>query len=76
METDSALDIANLWIGSIAISVELPLELDPGERCYGPLDTFLEARFTIDLPDVGKPAPDIADVGTEGDIPGRAAIPQ
>ena len=76
VETDSAVDLANLWIGSIAISVELPLVLDPGERCYGPLDTFLEARFTIDLPDAGKPAPAIEDVGTEGDVPGRVAIPQ
>ena len=44
VETDSATDMANLWIGSIALSVELPLELDPGERCYGPLDAFLEVR--------------------------------
>ena len=45
-------------------------------RCYGPLDTFLEARFTIDLPDVGEPAPAIGDVGTEGDVPGRIRLPQ
>ena len=76
VETDSALDIANLWIGSIAITVELPLDLDPGERCYGPLDDFLEARFTIDLPDGGKPAPAIEDAGTEGDVPGRVRLPQ
>ena len=44
VETDSALDLANLWVGSIAVSVELPLELLPSEDCYGPLDDFLEAR--------------------------------
>ena len=29
VETDSALDLANLWVGSIAVNVELPLELLP-----------------------------------------------
>ena len=50
VETDSALDLANLWIGSIALVIELPLALDPGERCYGPLDDFLRIRGDIDLP--------------------------
>ena len=40
VETDSALDLANLWIGSIAITTELPLELLPTDACYGPLDDF------------------------------------
>ena len=75
VETDSALDLSNLWVGSIAVSVELPLELLPTEACYGPLDTFLEARATFDLPG-GTPPPDIADVGTEGDVPMRVDLPQ
>ena len=50
VETDSALDLANLWVGSIAVSVELPLELLPSEDCYGPLDDFLKVRATFDLP--------------------------
>ena len=67
VETDSALDLANLWIGSVAVSVELPLELVEGDACYGPLDDWLKVRATFDLPG-GKPAPDIEDVGTEGDV--------
>ena len=37
VESDSSVDLANLWIGSVAIEVELPLELDAGSPCYGPL---------------------------------------
>ena len=75
VEADSALDIANLWVGSIAVSCELPLELMPQESCYGPLDDFLRVRGTIDLPG-GKPLPDIADAGTEGDVPLRQDLNQ
>ena len=56
VETDSALDLANLWVGSIAVSVELPLELLPSEDCYGPLDDFLKIRGPLVVPD---PADDI-----------------
>ena len=56
VETDAALDISNLWVGSIAVSVELPLELLEGDACYGPLNDFLRIRGEIDLPD---PADDI-----------------
>ena len=76
VETDSALDISNLWVGSIAVSVELPLELLPTEACYGPLDDFIKVRATFDLPGVGKPTPDIADAGTEGDLPARVDLQQ
>ena len=75
VETDSALDLANLWVGSIAVSIELPLELLPQESCYGPLDDFLKVRATFDL-EGGKPTPDIADAGTEGDMPARVDLPQ
>ena len=75
VETDSAIDISNLWVGSIAVFVELPLELLPTEDCYGPLDDFLRIRATIDIPG-GEPTPDIADVGTEGDVPIRVDLPQ
>ena len=54
--TDSALDLGNLWVGAISVAVELPLELDPGERCYGPLDDWLRIRGQIVVPD---PAEDI-----------------
>ena len=63
VETDSALDLANLWVGSIAVSVELPLELLPSEDCYGPLDDFLRVRGDIDLPD---PA---TGIGIAADLP-------
>ena len=75
VETDSAVDLANLWVGSIAVSVELPLELLPTEDCYGPLDDFIKVRATFDLPG-GKPTPDIGDAGTEGDLPVRVDLPQ
>ncbi len=75
VETDSALDLANLWVGSIAVSVELPLELLPSENCFGPLDDFLKVRATFDL-EGGKPTPDIGDAGTEGDLPARVDLPQ
>ncbi len=47
--TDSALDISNLWIAAVEISIELPLDLMP--ECIGPLDDFLKIRGDIDLPD-------------------------
>ena len=75
VETDSALDLANLWVGSVAVSVELPLELLPSEDCYGPLDDFIRVRATFDI-EGGEPAPDIADAGTLGDLPARQDLPQ
>ena len=56
VETDSAVDLANLWVGSIALNIELPLELLPTEDCYGPLDDFLKIRGPLVVPD---PADDI-----------------
>ena len=56
VETDASLDISNLWVGSIAVAVELPLELLPTEDCYGPLDDFLKIRGPLVLSD---PADDI-----------------
>ena len=73
--SDSSTDIANLWIGEISVTVKLPLPLLEGDACYGPLDLFLEARATFDI-EGGKPTPDIADVGTEGDVPVRVDLPQ
>ena len=64
VEADSALDLANLWIGSIALTVELPLALDPGERCYGPLDDFLRVRGDIEVP------------GPADDLPVSIDLPQ
>ena len=54
--TDSALDLANLWVAEIAVTVELPLELLTDQDCYGPLDDFLTIRGDIDLP---APAADV-----------------
>ena len=51
---DSALDLSNLWIAAVEISVELPLDLMP--ECTGPLDDFLRIRGALVLPD---PAEDI-----------------
>ena len=75
VETDASLDISNLWVASIAVSVELPLELLETESCYGPLDDFIKVRATFDL-EGGKPTPDIADAGTLGDLPVRVDLPQ
>ncbi len=60
---DSSTDLANLWIGEIAVSVRLPLPLLEGDACFGPLDDWLTLRGEIDLPD---PADDI---GLAVDIP-------
>ena len=65
VETDASLDISNLWVGSIAVSVELPLELQPSEDCYGPLDDFLKIRGPLVVPD---PADDI-DIAVDLDPP-------
>ena len=56
VETDSALDVAGLWIGSVAIKVGLPLPLMESDACYGPLDDFLKIRGPLVVPD---PAEDI-----------------
>ena len=53
---DSSIDVANLWIGEIAVSVRLPLPLLEGDACYGPLDDFLRVRGPLVVPD---PADDI-----------------
>ena len=49
VETDSAIDIANLWIGSISLEIELPLPLLEGDECYGPLDDFVRIRGPISI---------------------------
>ena len=51
---DSALDLSNLWIAAVEISVEVPLDLMP--ECTGPLDDFLRIRGPLVVPD---PADDI-----------------
>ena len=58
---DSALDISNLWVGAVEISIELPLDLMP--ECTGPLDTFLRIRGPLVVPD---PA---ADLPLDTDLP-------
>ena len=57
VRADSATDLSNLWIGEIAVSVELPLELMPTDLCYGPLDDFLRVRGPLVVP---GPADDLA----------------
>ena len=47
--TDSALDVSNLWIAAVEISVELPLDLMP--ECTGPLDDFLRVRGPLVVSD-------------------------
>ena len=51
---DSALDLSNLWIGAVEISVELPLDLQP--ECMGPLNDFLRVRGPLVVP---GPADDV-----------------
>ena len=53
---DSALDIANLWVGAISVVVELPLPLTESDACFGPLDDWLRLRGDLVMPD---PADDI-----------------
>ena len=71
--TDSALDLANLWICEVLVEVELPLYIP--EDCEGPLDAFIRVRATFDL-EGGEPLPDIADAGTLGDVPARQDLDQ
>ena len=56
VETDSALDISNLWVASIALTIELPLPLLESDACYGPLDDFIRVRGPLVVPD---PAEDL-----------------
>ena len=56
VRADAAIDLSNLWIGEIAVSVDLPLELLPTDACYGPLDDFLRVRGPLVVP---GPADDI-----------------
>ena len=58
VETDSSLDISNLWVGSIALDINLPLDLDPSESCYGPLDDFIRVRGGFDIEGRQGPARD------------------
>ena len=46
---DSALDLSNLWIAAVEISVELPLDLLP--ECEGPLNDFLRVRGDLVVSD-------------------------
>ena len=69
VETDSAIDISNLWVGSIALDINLPLDLDPSELCYGPLDAFLRVRGGFDI-EGGKDRPaTAADAFQDADLP-------
>ena len=77
VETDSATDLANLWVGSIALSIELPLELLPSENCYGPLDDYLKTAATFDIPGGHEFDKDAGDeIGTDGDLTSRFDQPQ
>ena len=54
--TDSSVDASNLWVGEIAVSIELTLELLEGDACFGPLDVFLKIRGPLAVQD---PADDV-----------------
>ena len=76
VEADSSTDLANLWIASIALTIELPLELVEGDACYGPLDAFLSWRGGIDI-EGGKPRPATAEVAfTDADLPAGGHLEQ
>ena len=51
VRSDSAIDISNLWVGEIAVNVELTLELQESDACYGPLDDFLRVRGDLVVSD-------------------------
>ena len=74
--TDSALDLANLWIGEIAVSVDLPLELQESDACYGPLDDYLKTAATIDIPGGHTFDPDTDRIGVDGDVTIEIDMPQ
>ena len=76
VETDSAVDLANLWVGSIALSIDLPLELVPSESCYGPLDDYLKTGVTFDLPGGHEFDPDTDEIGVDGDVAAEIDMPQ
>ena len=57
VRSDSAVDISNLWIGEIAVAVELTLELQESDACYGPLDDFLKIRGPLVVPDPAEDVP-------------------
>lgn len=77
VESDAVLDVGNLWVGTVMVEVELPLELLESESCYGPLDDFLRAGLSIDLPGEGKDAPAPGRIGEgDSDLDGRFDIPQ
>ena len=76
VETDFAIDLANLWVGSIAVSVELPLELLPSEDCFGPLDDYLKTGLTIDIEGGHEFDPDIDEIGVDGDVAAEIDMPQ
>ena len=54
VEADSALDLVNLWVASIHMTIELPLPLLPTDACYGPLDQFLKIRGPLVVSDVAE----------------------
>ena len=75
--TDSSIDIANLWIGEIAVSVDLPLELLEGDACYGPLNLYLKTAATFDITGGREFDPDAGDeIGVDGDVTSRFNQPQ
>ena len=75
---DSALDISNLWLAGISVSVELPLPLLETDACYGPLDDYLRTRATFDIPGAGHDFdPDAGDeIGVDGDVTSQFDQPQ
>ena len=70
-EGDGELDRVGVTLFAVEFRQELPLELPVDDT----LKDWLRARFTFDI-EGGEPAPDIPDVGTEGDLPGREDLPQ
>ena len=76
VEADSAFDLANVWVGSIALSVELPLELLETETCFGPLDDYLKTGATFDILGGHEFDKDADEIGVDGDATSRFDMPQ
>ena len=75
IEADSALDLANLWVATVAVEVSLQLDIIDAS-CIGPLDDFIRVRGGFDV-EGGKPRPDSAEAAyTDADLPVQQDLDQ
>ena len=76
VEADSQLDLANLWVASLALEIELPLPLVETDACHAVLHDWLRWRGGIDI-EGGKATPaTAADAYADADLPVGGDLPQ